>query len=404
MNNFLKKYLSGDVVIWFVFFALCVVSVIELYSASSQLAYGEESYISPVLRHAGFLVAGIVMAFGIHLIPVKIIRILGYLGLVVSIVLLLAVLMFGETNNEARRLLSVAGIKFQPSELAKLSLVIFAADMLSRIKNPARDEKPIFWWLMGISGMICALIFPENFSTAALLFSVVIILCIIEKISWRRLAMVLVPLTLVLVIGFAVLWNTPKDDLPNKVFDRAATWVSRFKNMNDPCEKLTDDNRQFCNGKIAIVRGGLVGVFPGNSVQRDYLSQAYSDFIFAIIIEEIGILGGIVVIVLYLVLLFRAGRIATRSTQVFPAMLAIGLSLIIVIQVFFHLSVITGLGPVTGQPLPLISRGGTSITITCIYFGIILGVTRQMKKEEQRDSNLIAQTDENIEEVKLDEL
>ncbi|MFT3754258.1 MAG: FtsW/RodA/SpoVE family cell cycle protein [Paludibacter sp.] len=145
---------------------------------------------------------------------------------------------------------------------------------------------------------------------------------------------------------------------------------------------ITDENRQVQHGRIAIARGGVFGVMPGNSVERDFLPQAYSDFIYAIILEEMGLIGGIVVIILYLILLFRAGKIATKCASVFPALLVIGLSLMIVIQTFINMSVASSLIPVTGQPLPLISRGGTAILITCVYFGIILGITRQIKNEQ----------------------
>ncbi|MDR1652381.1 MAG: FtsW/RodA/SpoVE family cell cycle protein [Prevotellaceae bacterium] len=410
MSSFLKRYLGGDIVIWFVFFALCVFSIIELYSASSQLAYKANSYVSPVLRHVIFLAVGIAAAFGIHLIPSKVIRLLAYLGLAASIALLAAVLLFGETTNEAQRLLKVGPIKFQPSELAKLSLVIFAADMLSRIKDNRKEEKRIFWWLMGVSAVICILIFFENFSTAALLFLIVLIMCFIQKVSWRRLLTVVLIVFTALVTGFALMWNIPEGTKLPKRLDRAHTWVKRVKEFSKETDKatkyvMTDDNRQPLNGKIAIARGGTLGVFPGNSVQRDYLAQAYSDFIFAIMIEETGILGAFGVIILYLVLMFRAGIIATRSRQVFPAMLVMGLSLIIVIQAFIHMAVVTGIIPVTGQPLPIISRGGTSIIVTCIYFGIILGVTRSTIKDRQEDGELAAQKySTNAPEVKLDEL
>jgi cell division protein FtsW len=193
-----------------------------------------------------------------------------------------------------------------------------------------------------------------------------------------------------LVLCFMLVKAVPQSKMP-KLFDRAYTWVARidrFKTESkDESSKyiITDDNLQVQHGRIAIARGGVFGVFPGNSVERSFLPQAYSDFIYSIIVEEIGLVGGIFVILLYLMLLFRAGRIATLCTTVFPALLVIGLALMIVIQAFISMSVATSLGPVTGQPLPLVSRGGTSILITCIYFGIIFGVTRQLSEENQND-------------------
>ena len=168
--------------------------------------------------------------------------------------------------------------------------------------------------------------------------------------------------------------------------------------------EINDENRQVQHGRIAIARGGVFGVGPGNSVERDFLPQAYSDFIYAIVVEELGLIGGIFVILLYLVLLYRAGRIATTSPTVFPAVLVIGLSLMIVTQAFVSMSVATSLGPVTGQPLPLISRGGTSILITCLYFGVILGVTRQIKESNQGKNEMDEKPEEEVPVVTLDEL
>jgi cell division protein FtsW len=210
----------------------------------------------------------------------------------------------------------------------------------------------------------------------------------IGRVSIKKLAVLAGGLVLILVLGFGLVKTIPKESMPG-AFDRAYTWVARIdrfsSDKDDETKKyeITDDNRQVQHGRIAIARGGVFGVMPGNSVERDFLPQAYSDFIYAIIVEEMGMLGGILVIILYLILLFRAGRIATKCSSVFPAIVVIGLSLMIVIQTFINMSVATSLIPVTGQPLPLISRGGTSILITCIYFGIIFGITRQMKEEQE---------------------
>lgn len=394
MNKLLLKYLKGDFVLWFVFFTLCILSIIEMYSASSTLAFKAANHTAPMLRHVGFLALGIALAFGIHLIPYKYIRVLSYGGVIVSFFFLILVLFRGQTMNDASRWLAIGGIQFQPSELAKLSLVIVVADLISRIKNSETDEKKYFWWIIGISAVICVLILLENFSTAALLFLVVLILLFIGQASWKRMGIVLGTLLVMALAGYGLVKVIPEKSMPDAL-DRAYTWVARidrfFEGKSADEENkyvIVDENRQMMHGKIAIARGGAFGRFPGNSIERDYLSHAYSDFIYAIIVEEMGLVGGIFVILLYLVLLFRAGSIATKCTQVFPAMLVIGLALIIVLQAFINMSVATSLGPVTGQPLPLISMGGTSIMITCIYFGIILGVTRQIKEEEKQGNNV----------------
>jgi cell division protein FtsW len=388
MDNLLKKYLKGDPILWTMFFALCIISAIEMYSASSTLAYSTENYAGPMLRHVGFLIGGIFIAFFVHLVPYRYIRMAAYIVLFLSVILLIWVLFRGVSENGASRWLVILGIKFQPSEFAKLSLIIVAADLISRIKDSEKDEWKYFRNTLLMTGVICTLILFDNFSTAFILFVVVLIMMFIGRVSLIKLGSLVGILVLGIVFCFTLITTIPKESMP-KVFDRAYTWVGRIDRFKtekkDEKSKysITDDNLQVQHGRIAIARGGVLGVFPGNSVERDFLPQAYSDFIYAIIVEEMGLLGGILIILLYLVLLFRAGRIATKCATVFPALLVIGLSLMIVIQAFISMSVATSLGPVTGQPLPLISRGGTSILITCIYFGIIFGITRQIREEVQ---------------------
>jgi cell division protein FtsW len=385
METLFKKYLKGDTTLWIVFIGLCILSIIEMYSASSTLAYKAANHTAPLLRHVGFLTGGVLIAFAVHLVPYKYIRIVSYFGLVVSAALLVFVLFKGHSENDAARWLVIGGIQFQPSELAKLSVIIVAADLVSRIRDNTKDEWIYFRNTVIMLLAICGLILLENFSTAFILFVVVFIMMFIGRISIKYLGSMAAILVVALVIGYGAVKAIPEDSMPH-MFKRAYTWVARIERHSDKEGKtnkyvINDKNRQEKYGQIAIARGGVFGVMPGNSVERDYLPQAYSDFIFSIIVEEMGLIGGIVVIILYLILLFRAGQIATKCSSVFPAILVIGLSVMIVIQTFINMSVATSLIPVTGQPLPLISRGGTSILITCIYFGIILGITRQIKEE-----------------------
>lgn len=410
MDSLLKKYLRGDATLWIVFIMLCVVSIIEMYSASSTLAYKAANHTAPMLRHVGFLAGGALIAIGVHLIPYRYIRLLSYVGLVLSAFMLVFVLFKGQSENDATRWLVIGGIQFQPSELAKLSVIIVAADFISRIKDPEKDEKKYFWNTLILLGIICPLILLENFSTAFILFGVVYIMMFIGRVSLKRLGILAGGLLLALILGFGAVKAIPEDKMPD-AFGRAYTWVARIdrftsdKGSEEDKYEITDENRQVQHGRIAIARGGFFGVMPGNSIERDYLPQAYSDFIYAIIVEELGLFGGIFVILLYLILLFRAGRIATESPTVFPAVLVIGLSLMIVIQAFVSMSVATSLGPVTGQPLPLISRGGTSILITCIYFGVIFGITRQIKEDGQPvDETMDEKPDDKIPVVNLEEL
>ena len=410
MDSLLKKYLRGDATLWIVFIMLCIVSIIEMYSASSTLAYKAANHTAPMLRHVGFLAGGALIAVLVHLIPFRYIRLISYFVLVLSVFMLILVLFKGKSENDASRWLVIGGFNFQPSELAKLSVIIVAADFISRIKNPKTDEKKYFWSTVIMLGIICPLILLENFSTAVILFGVVFIMMFIGRVSIKRLGILAGAILMTIILGFGAIKAIPQEKMP-KAFDRAYTWTARIdrftENTDDEESKyeITDENRQVQHGRIAIARGGIFGVFPGNSIERDYLPQAYSDFIYAIIVEEMGLVGGIFVILLYLILLFRAGRIATESPTVFPAVLVIGLSLMIVIQSFVSMSVATSLGPVTGQPLPLISRGGTSILITCIYFGIIFGITRQLKEGGQPvDETMDEKEEDKIPVVTLDEL
>jgi cell division protein FtsW len=409
MENFLKRYLKGNATIWIVFILLCLVSILEMYSASSTLAFKSSNTAMPLLRHAGFLLFGVILAFLVHLIPYKYIRLLAYLGLFLSFILLILVYYKGQSANDATRWFEIGGLQFQPSELAKLSVIIVVADFMSRIKNEAADEKKYFRCILIVLATICPLILFENFSTAMLLFGVVFLMMFIGGISIKKLGLLLLSITLFVLGGYAMIKTVPEESMP-KIFDRAYTWSARIDRYTEEKKQeenkyvITDENRQVQHGRIAIARGGMLGVMPGNSVERDYLPQAYSDFIYAIIVEEMGLVGGVIIILFYLVLLYRAGRIAVKSETVFPALLVIGLSLMIVLQAFVSMAVATSLGPVTGQPLPLISRGGTSIIITCIYFGIILGVTRQLKGEQHLEEEIPEEQERNFPVVDLNEL
>lgn len=398
MNSIISKYLKGDFTLWAVFIGLCLISVMEMYSASSTLAYRAINHTAPILRHVVFLGLGAFLAFLVHLVPYKFIRLLSYGLLILSLLTLVLVFVIGKTENDAVRWLEIGGFQFQPSELGKLSLIIVAADLIARMKISKENERKYFPILITATLLICGLILPENFSTAVILFGVIFLMMIIGSVAWNKLLKLAGGLVIALTLAVILVLLVPQEKMPG-MFDRVYTWVNRidrYINEEDNAEDkytITDENLQVQHGRIAIARGGLMGVFPGNSVQRDFLPQAYSDFIYAIIVEEMGLIGGIVVILLYMILLYRAGRIATKSATVFPAIVMIGLSLMIVFQAFVSMAVATSLGPVTGQPLPLISRGGTAILITSIYFGIMFGITRQIKNEtekiEKKESNEI---------------
>ena len=384
MGNLFTKYLKGDTTIWIVFIILCIFSSIEPYSASSTLAFKAANHTAPMLQHVSFLVFGALLAYFVHLVPYRYVRILAYLGLITSFFLLIYVLARGESTNEASRWIRIMGVQFQPSEIAKLSLIIVIADFISRIRANPGYEKKYFIWILGVAGVIIGLILLENFSTAAILGLVVFFMMFIGQISWKKLAGIMGAIVAVLLVGYLLVKTIPKEKMP-EALGRAYTWVARIDRSAQETDEnkyvMNDENLQVQHGRIAVARGGFLGVFPGNSVERDYLPHAYDDFIYAIIVEEMGLAGGIFVMFLYLVLLFRTGQIATVCKSTFPAMLVTGLGLLITLQATVNMFVGSGFGLVTGQPLPLISRGGTSILVTCIYFGIILGVIREIKSE-----------------------
>ena len=372
MDSLLKKLLRGDAVIWVVYAFLCAISILFMYSASSTLAYKAADYYAPIMQHMGYLVLGVVAAFVVHLIPLGVIRLLGYVGLAASVVLLLMLqLGWGVEENEAVRWMSIFGFRFQPSEIAKLSLILVVADMMARIKDGDTDSERLWFRRILVSSVVvCGLILVDNFSTGIILFSVVFAMMLIGRISWRRLAPIVVAGLLLVGCVYALGKAAPEACSKVPVLDRFPTWtarIDRFVKGEDEVDKFTinDKNLQEKRSLMAIAGSAFIGKGIGNSVQRDYLPQAYSDFIYAIIIEEGGLIAGIFVIVLYMALLYRAGKIVLKCDTVYPAMLVIGLSLMIVLQAFVNMGVAVGLGPVTGQPLPLISRGGTSIVIRC---------------------------------------
>jgi cell division protein FtsW len=305
------------------------------------------------------------------------------------VLLLLTYSPLGVEINGSRRWIKLFGITFQPSELAKLTLIIVVSDLLSRIKNKD-DERKYYWIVMGITAIICGIIFIGNLSTAVILGGIVILLTILARVHIKYWGSTIVVLALFLVLGYVYVnevYVKPGRKVEG-VFKRASVWVARVNNdseekkVTDPEFRITDENYQPSHAMIAVARGGKspFGVLPGNSTERDVLPQAYSDYIFAIIVEEWGIIGSIFLILIYLAILFRACLKSSRYADYSAMMMVMGLALMITCQALISMMVSVGIGPVTGQPLPMISRGGTSVLITSIYFGIIMSVSREQTK------------------------
>ena len=420
----LSNIFKGDKVIWMIFFFLCIISVVEVFSASSGLTYKSGSYMSPLVKHLGILMMGIFCMVITLNIKCKYFKILTPFMLIISFFTLIWVFIAGQSTNGAQRWVSLIGIQFQPSEIAKGTLVLATAQILSALQTDHGADKNAFKFILIVCAFIVPLIGLENLSTAALLCLVILLMMVIGRVPMRQLGKLLgVTLAFILAVFAGVmLLGTDRGNVNSnkkmteqveqgkkeegmlaKVFHRADTWKSRIDKFTSseevaPSEVDLDKDAQVAHANIAIASSNVVGKGPGNSVERDFLSQAFSDFIYAIIIEELGVEGAVGVAVLYIMLLFRTGRIASRCENNFPALLAMGLALLLVTQALFNMCVAVGLAPVTGQPLPLVSKGGTSTMINCIYVGVILSVSRSAKKKGELEQGKVKSV---VNEVKL---
>lgn len=398
---------------WVLFIALILVAIIALFSASSFFVFQEgNSTLGPILSQMLFIAMGVALAFGLQFVPSKWIRLLGYLGLAVSLVLLLLTFTsLGVEVNGSKRWINLFGITFQPSELAKLTLIIVVSDLFSRIKT-ADDQRKYFGIAIGITMVICGIIFLGNLSTAILLGGIVILLAILARIHIKYWGTLVVAIIAFLISGYFIVNEVyvKQHRTMDGLLGRAITWVGRINDMleenNTPDAefRITDDNYQRSHAQIAIARGGKspIGVLPGNSIQRDVLPQAFADYIFAIIVEEWGIIGAIGLIFLYLSILFRACLKSSRYADFSAMLMVMGLALMITCQALISMLVSVGIGPVTGQPLPMISRGGTSVLITSIYFGIIMSVSREQTELGSRQQAVINKSRDDVPDIILD--
>ena len=407
MNKKIGNIFKGDKVIWMVFFFLCMISIVEVFSASSNLTYKSHNYIGPIIYHTGTIIFGVLVAVIILNIPCRFFKLMTPFLLFISALTLLWVLIGGQTINGANRVISLLGFTFQPSEIAKGTIVLATAQILSAMQRENGADKKAFKWILWITIPTCILIGLENLSTAALLFAVVILMMFIGLVPMRQLGKLIgiLGLFVALAVGMVLLVGHDNNGEPEvakteqtdqqpkkkskleKLLHRADTWKGRIlkfgKDDVTPQEYDLDKDAQVAHANIAIVSSNIIGKGPGQSVERDFLSQAFSDFIYAIVIEELGILGAAFVVFLYIILLYRAARIASRCENNFPAFLVMGLALLLVVQAAFNMMVAVGLAPVTGQPLPLISKGGTSTIINCAYVGAILSISRSAKVKKE---------------------
>ena len=374
----LLKYIKGDKVIWTVVLLLSLLSILVVYSSVVALAYrykgGDTG--SYLVKHIFIVGSGIFLMYLIHKVKYSYFSRISQIAMLISIPLLIYTLARGVSAGEASRWLAIPGtsLTFQTSDFAKLALISFVARMLSLKQDAIKDFKQAFLPIVIPVGIVCALILPANFSTAALLFLTCLVLMFIGRMNTKHLLMLIGSGIVFGALLILLIFNFPK------IIKRGETWKARIENFKSGD---SESNFQAEQAKIAIATGGIVGKGPGNSMQRNFLPQASSDFIFAIVIEEWGLISAIIIVFLYVVLLFRGIRIANKSEKTFGSLLAVGLTFSLVFQAMINMAVAVNLFPVTGQPLPLVSMGGTSIWFTSIAIGIILSVSRETETDKE---------------------
>lgn len=402
------RLFKGDRTVWCVFFIFCVLSLIEVFSASSRQTYDSGNYWGPITKHSIFILAGVFVVWFMHNMKSNWIKgmtkIIYFLGLGM---LIYAALGGGAVRNESNRWIKIMGFEFQHFEVVKLGIVMIISSVLARAQC---DEGTRFSWnsalsFLGIApravdkkgdytmltilmlvAIPSAFIVTENLSTVLILVLVTLAMMTIGGVNWKQMLLLVVTGAAGIVLGIAVLLQVPeefKDAGP--IGNKVITWKHRFEDVfkadgdTDPKKVKIAGEEQRIYSKIAIVEGGFFGRGPGNSVRRDYIPHANSDFIFAVILEELGIVGGAVVVILYLILLYRCGKIANECEDPYASFLAIGIGILITIQAFMHMYITVG-NFVTGQPLPLISQGGTSFLVNCMYIGILLSISRYVNR------------------------
>lgn len=369
--------IQGDKVIWMVTFLLSILSLLAVYSAISTLAFkaGGNS-LGFLLKHISMFAIGFMVMYFVHKINFKYFSKASQILIYAAAILLVLTLVFGSNINDAKRWITipVIGLSFQTSDLAKIVLITFLARQLNHYRTKLHEFNAGILPILAAPVVICGLILPANFSTAAMLFAVCFLMMFIGGVSIRHLFQIaglgVAGLVAVFLVGKAVPGSFPRLD----------TWIHRIENFTEP---NAEGNYQSDLAQVAIYRGGIIPSGPGSGSSRNYLPHPYSDMIYAFIIEEYGaIFGGLGVLFLYLILLFRSIRTATRCPKHFGGLLALGLSFLLVMQAIINMAVAVKLFPTTGQPLPLVSMGGTSIVFTCLAIGMILSVSRSVYNTE----------------------
>lgn len=398
-----NRIFQGDRVIWIVIIMLALISLMAVYSATGTYANakydGKNTYV--LLNHAFRLVLGLGAVYAAHRLKYTYYSRLFQIAFWISIPLLAYTLFFGVNLNEAQRVVSILGVSFQSSDFAKIALIGYLARELTLKQNEIKSFKSAFIPLVLPVVVVVGLIFPENFSTAGILLASCLVLLFVGRINMKYLLGILACALVLMSIYLVIVLNVAEDKGRTGVWvQRMESFVEKFKDDEDKsAEELAREadaeEFQSIQSRIAIAGGGVIGKGPGRSTQRNYLPHPYSDFIFAIIVEEYGLVMGAFVVLLYLILLYRAIRIMVTIPQSFGGFVAFGLAFMMVMQAMVNIGVAVGMFPVTGQPLPFVSMGGTSILFTGCALGIILSVSKELDKTKERQDELATTEDNN---------
>lgn len=387
MNAQFTSRFKGDKWIWFVIIILSLIGILAVYSATGTLAFSKQGGNTEwyFLRHTGFLLIGLGLLYFTHLIPFSYYSRISQIFLWISIGLLGLTLAIGSEINNATRVIPIPGlgITFQPSDMAKLFLVMYISRYLS--KNQEEIDSPrVFWTTLFYILMVVGLIAPENLSTSLVVFLTAALLMFIGRVNFKYMMYLSFSGVGLISLLVVVLLNINTDGMESS---RIPTWKKRIETFMGKDDG--QGNYQQLQSKIAVATGGVFGKGPGNSTQRNYLPHPYSDFIYAIIVEEYGLLGGLIVTGCFLILVYRCLKIVVESPRAFGALVAMGLGLSMSLQAFVNMGVAVGMLPVTGLTIPLVSMGGTSLFMNSIGFGIILGISKYIEEEKKQQSEAI---------------
>lgn len=394
-----EKSRRSDPYIWGIIIILYIVSVIEVYSAISREITGGDVY-SPIIKHVMLLFSGFLITYVTSKIHYKWFKVLAYVMIPLAILLLVCILFWGDTINGAKRTISVLGISLQGSEVAKVTIVLAMATVLAKSQIKRGVNMKGVLWVVGLVTVFSGLLFTQGLTNTLLFIGISVCMMLIGGVEWYKLigiflVYVILALAVMQAKDLITEMKAPAETEAvaaagegkgGKVIARSSTWESRLEDFFDPTpeyeKETTPQNLQEHRAAMAMAHGGIMGVGPGNSRESSRLPLAFSDYIYAIIIEDLGfVVGGVGLLVVYLMILARAGLIARRCTKAFPALLVMGMAVMIVLQALFNMAIVVGVFPVSGQPLPLISKGGTSIWMMSFGFGVMLSVSRYAVKD-----------------------